>query len=156
VLNADGTVRRAGFFNDSKPLAERLGFTSRVAKRLNKSAIWQVLSTRDSRITEDDVRLYLALVRRSEELLTAQYPALRFHVILWPNAGASNTAQQRSTYHELQDGFRRMGIPVALAEDILRGYRAHPEMFQLSPVDTHPNALANRLLAQYVLRKIAQ
>ncbi len=108
VLDADGAVHQAGFFEDPKPLALRLGLGRHIAAQLNKSAMWRVLATRDSRITEDDIRLYFALVRRSQELLTAQYPGLQFHVILWSFAGASNTAQQQSTYEELQNGFRRM------------------------------------------------
>jgi hypothetical protein len=48
-----------------------------------------------------------------------------------------------------------MGIPVAFVEDILPGYNADPGKFQLSTMDTHPNALANRLLAQYVVSKLA-
>jgi hypothetical protein len=48
-----------------------------------------------------------------------------------------------------------MGIPVDLVEDILPGYNTDREKFQISSTDTHPNALANRLLAQYVVSKLA-
>jgi hypothetical protein len=47
-----------------------------------------------------------------------------------------------------------MGIPLDLVEDILPGYNIDRGKFQLTSVDTHPNALANRLLAQYVLGKV--
>ena len=118
--------------------------------------MWRMLNTGESLITDEDIRLYFAVVRRSQELLAAQYPGLHFDVILWPNAGASNVGQQHSTYEKLRDGFRQMGIPLDLVEDILPRYNTDREKFQLSSSDTHPNALANRLLAQYVLSKITQ
>jgi hypothetical protein len=143
VLAPDGTPQRAGYFGGSKPLARQLEV------RLNKSAIWRKLMVRDSPITDDDIRLYLAVIRRSQELITTQYPGIEFRILLWP--GQVGSAAQRSTYEKIRDGFLRIGIPVDLVEDILPGYNTDPEKFQLSSVDTHPNALANRLLAQYVV-----
>jgi hypothetical protein len=152
VLSANGTVHQEGYFEDGRPLAERLGIR-RGVRQLNKSAIWRMLSMSDSRITDDDIRLYFAVVRRSQELLTAQYPEIQFRVILWPNQSA---LQQRATYVKLRDGFRRMGIPLDLVEDILPGYSADRTPYILGSSDHHPNALADRLLAHYVLSKISQ
>jgi hypothetical protein len=152
VLDADGTVHQAGYFGNRRPLAERFGIR-RGVEQLNKSAMWRDLSMGDSRITGDDIRLYFAVVRRSQELLTAQYPGLQFHVILWPN---QHVAQQRATYEKLRDGFRRMGIPLHLVEDILPGYSGDRTPYILGSSDHHPNALADRLLAQYILSKVVQ
>ena len=57
------------------------------------------------------------------------------------------------------DGFRQLNMPVHRVEEILPGYDLEvPDRYQtryvLSPFDFHPNALANRLLAQYVVTKI--
>jgi hypothetical protein len=49
-----------------------------------------------------------------------------------------------------------MGIPLYLVEDILSGYSTDRAPYILGSLDHHPNALANRLLAQYILSKIAQ
>ncbi len=154
VLDANGMVHQAGYFEERQPLAVRFGLDRRVAAQLNKSVTWRILSNSDSRLTEDDVRLYFALVRRSQELLTAEYPGIQFQVILWPNAGANETTLQRSAHEELQQGFRRMGISVHKVEDILPGYKENEAKFTLSPVDSHPNALADRLLARYVLNEV--
>jgi hypothetical protein len=153
VLGADGTVHQEGFFEDRKPLAERLGLGRRVTGQLDKSAVWRLLSMGESRVTEDDVRLYFAMVRRSQELLAIQYPGIQFRIILWPN---QNVPQERAIYEKMRDGFRRMEIPVDLVEDILPGYNTNREKFQISPTDDHPNALANRLIAQYLLNQIAK
>ena len=161
VLDADGTLHRAGYFEGRKPLGSQLGIGWPIEGllnwtdgQLNKSAIWRRLLMSDSRITDDDIRLYLAMVRRTQELLTTQYPDIQFRIILWPGQGGS--AAQQSTYDKIRDGFLRMGIPVDLVADILPGYNTDREKFQLSSVDTHPNALANRLVAQYIVSKLAQ
>jgi hypothetical protein len=151
VLDADGTVHQAGHFENRQSLALRLGLGQRIEGQLNKSAMWRMLSMGDSRITDDDIRLYFAVVRRSKELLEAQYPGIQFRVILWPN---QHVSQQRATYEKLRDGFRKMSIPVDLVEDILPGYSVDRSPFILSSADHHPNALADRLLAQQVLHEI--
>lgn len=150
VLDADGTLHRAGYFEDHQPLALRLGLGRRVAALLDKSAMWQRFTAADSHVTDEDIRLYLAMVRRSQELLTAQYPGIQFRVILWPG----HSVEQRSIYEKMRAGFLGMGIPVDLVEDILPGYRTNEARFTLSPGDTHPNALADRLLAQHILHQI--
>jgi hypothetical protein len=151
LLDASGTPHQSGYLRDRKPLAQRLGIRRGVGQ-LNKSAIYRLLSNGDSRVNDDDIRLYFAVVRRSQELLTAQYPGLQFHVILWPNQDAQ---QQRYAYERMRDQFLRMGYPLHLVEEILPEYSAHRSRFVLnSPTDTHPNALANRLIAQYVLDKV--
>ena len=152
VLDPDGAVHQEGYFEDRRPLIERLGFR-RGGRQLNKSATWRVLSMSDSRITDDDIRLYFAVVRRSQELLTAEYPGIQFRVILWPNQIAM---QQRAAYVKLRDGFRKMGIPLDLVEDILPGYSTDRTPYILGPSDHHPNALADRLLAQYILKQISE
>lgn len=174
VLDAHGSVQRAGDFEDHKPLAERLGFTSLckcgecpdcesreplaerlrlapVIRQLNKSALWQRVWNGDSRINDEDIRLYLAVVRRSQELLSAQYPGIQFHVILWPN---EPDRQERYAYGKMVEGFRQMGISLHLVEDVLPRYRADRSPYIISPVDHHPSALADRLLAKFVLEKI--
>jgi hypothetical protein len=147
VLDPDGTPHRAGYFEGRKP------FPLQIEARLNKSAMWRRLMVTDSRITDDDIRLYLAVIRRTQELIKIKYPGIEFRVILWP--GQSGSVAQQSAYEKIRDGFLRMGIPVDLVEDILPGYNTDREKFQISSTDTHPNALANRLLAQYVVSKLA-
>jgi hypothetical protein len=154
VLDPAGTVHRAGFFEDHAPLATRhaLGLRPRLEGQFGKSALWRILMFRDSPIREDDFHLYFAIVGQARALLTARYPGIQFHVILWP--GDFNDRQQQYAYERLRDGFRRMGIPLDLVEDTLPGFAANRVRFQLSSADTHPNALADRFLAQQVLNEI--
>ncbi len=151
-LDANGTPHSAGFFEERKPLGLRLGLGRRVTAQLEKSAIWRRLDLIESKPTAYDWRLYFALVQRARDLVARQYPGIKFRVILW----GSNDAVERSAAVTLRDGFSRMGIPVDLVEDILPGYRARWARYVLSPLDTHPNALADRLVARYILEKILQ
>ena len=94
---------------------------------------------------------YLAVqvVRRSRDLLSAEYPGIKFHVILWVS-----WKEEEALYRELQTGFRHMNIPVHLIEDILPGYTVDSMKYVLGTYDKHPNALANQIIADYVLAKI--
>ena len=56
----------------------------------------------------------------------------------------------------MREQFRRMEIPVDLVEDILPAYNTNREKFQISSTDDHPNALANRLIAQHLLNQITK
>lgn len=151
ALDSEGSVYLAGHF-DTEPLDERLGLHHGVGV-LKKSAIWRMFESIDSPITDDDIRLYFAVVRRSQELLQKQFPGIQFRVILWPNQHA---AQQFATYQKLRDGFRNMGIPLDLVDEILPGYDTDRSPYILGSADHHPNALANRLIAQKVASELAQ
>jgi hypothetical protein len=148
ALDADGTVHAAGFFEERKPLALQLGGGQWVAWKLSQSAIWRRLDW--SRVTAADIGLCLSVVRRSRDLLAAQYPGIEFRIISWPGSNAA----ERSVNETLLDGFRHMGITVDVVDDILPGYTTDATPFVLSSFDHHPSALANRLLARHVLNKI--
>ncbi len=151
VLDLDGGVRQAGYWESRNPLAQRLGLNAHLEGQLRKSALWQVLSNYDAPVNDDDIKLYFAMVRRAQDLLVAQYPGIKFHVILYP---AMLGEPSRPVYEKLRDGFRQRGIPLTTVEDILPGYKSDRSSYVLSPQDAHPSAMGNRLLAQYVLRNV--
>lgn len=147
LVDPGGMVRRVGNFEEEERVPSPL--EAELRWQFGKSAIYHLLENRVPRVSEDDVRTTLAIVRRSRDLLAAEYPGIKFHVILWPDWGRDGVV-----YQELQDGFRQMNIPVHLVEDILPGHSLASEKYVISPHDNHPNALADRLLANYVLTKI--
>jgi hypothetical protein len=106
ALNADGSVHLAGAFGNRELLDQRLGLKHGV-RQLNKSAIWRRLGNGDDRISDDDLRLYFAVVRHSQELLAAQYPGIQFHIILWPY---QDSPQQPYAYEKMLEEFRRTGV----------------------------------------------
>lgn len=151
VMDADGNVHQAGNFENRKSLALQLGLNRHISGQLNKSAMWRFLSMRNAPINNNDIRLYFGVVHRAQELLVAQYPNIQFRVILYP---AMIGEADRPTYEKLRDGFQQRGIPVDLVEDILPDYKRDRSKYILSSRDPHPSALANRLLAKYILSKI--
>jgi len=146
-LNTDGSVLFTGHFDDGQEPPS--AFTRRLRGQLQKSAIYRRLEDFRPRTNENDVRLLLAIVGRSRDLLIAQYPGIKFEVILW-----RNFPYEQELYEELQAGFVRMNIPVHRVGDILPDYSTNPEKYWLSREDAHPNALANRLIANYAVTKI--
>ncbi|MBZ5705514.1 MAG: hypothetical protein LAN63_09175 [Acidobacteriia bacterium] len=144
-LDADGTVHLHGHFDDGEKPPSVL--KAKLEWQLRKAAIYQMLKGLEPPTDENDIRLLLATIRRSRDLLVAEYPGIEFHVILWPKSPGEETI-----YRELQEGFRRMNIPGYLVENIFPDYDTGK--YWLDPDDRHPNALANRLLAKYVVTTI--
>jgi len=146
-LKADGTVQRVGHFDDG--IAPPTALALRIRGQLGKSAIYRTLTSIEPRMNENDVRLLLATVGKSRDLLAEQYPGIEFHVILW-----RNFPYEQHVYEELQAGFARMNIPVHRVEDILPGYNTSPEKYWLDPKDQHPNANADRIIATYIANNV--
>jgi hypothetical protein len=163
-IDPDGKPRLHGRFGDDRT---ELGFFEASLRRAlpsaipwlrfqsKKSAIYRSFITRPPPVLEEDVRLLHAIVGRARDLLVAEYPRLEFHVILW----LSHFIEYRNFYRELYDGFRQLNMPVHRVEELLPGYDVEvptkdQTRYLLAPGDGHPNALANRVLAEYVVTKV--
>jgi hypothetical protein len=150
-LDTEGAAQRAGRFDDNAgplaPARSQLGNLFRqTVSALRSSGLYHMVANREPSVSAGDVRLLLGVVRSSRERLVAEYLGLEFHVLLWPG-------RTDEIYQELRDGFRQLNIPVHLVADILPGYNDDPSRYAI-PSDGHPNALANHLLAEYVLTRI--
>jgi hypothetical protein len=145
-LERDGSVRYAGHFDDEETQSRR-----RMEAQLSKSAIYRWLrNVLRPAVSADDLRLMLGIVRSAKEQLAHGYPGIQFHVILWMNRD-----EERPAYKELRRGLSEMNIPLHLVEEILPGYRPGASKYVLSAIDRHPSALTNRMLAAYVVNRIA-
>jgi hypothetical protein len=146
---------RAHGFLDSRVFRIIPGAAPWLRSQLGKSSIYRMIRTQEGATTQDDLHLLLAIVRKSRELLLEDYPGLEFHVIFWP----SNIIEYRALYRDMLDGFLKLNIPVHRVEENIPGYDLDvPARYQtrylIAPSDGHPNALANRLLARYVVSRI--
>lgn len=150
VLDAQGIPQREGEYKAIENLAQRLRFGKRIQGWLEKCATWRWLGEREVNVVDEDIVLYLALVGRSRDLLKAQYPGIEFRAVLWP----PQDAQQEYVYRRIQEGFSRMGIRFDRVLDLLPGYSNNRHAYILSPYDWHPSALANRLIAQRILKEL--
>jgi hypothetical protein len=146
-LGPDGSARLNGHFDDGQKVPS--AFVERIKKNLEKSAIYRRIELLEPGTDQEDVRLYLAVVKRSRDLLVTQYPGIKFKVILW-----RNFPYEQKLYDELETGFARMNIAVYKIDDMLPNYRKTPEEYWLSKDDAHPNAIANRQIANYLVSKV--
>lgn len=152
VLDDDGSVQQQGHFDDQRPPvasteAHAFHFLETASHALQGSGLYHMLTSRSARVSNEDVNLLLAVVRTSRDQLVAEYSGLEFHVLLWPDE------TDEKTHKELEDGLRKLKITLHLVEDILPRYNEDKDMY-LIPGDRHPNALANRLLSEYLTSKM--
>ena len=145
-LEIDGSVRQDGFFDDEGvspgPIYEELQW------QLSKSNISKWFQMRVRRVTDNDIELFLAIVKASERILRQKFPGCQFHVILW------SIEPPVDTYRKVRDGLQAAGFQVHLVDDILPDYISNPRQYEISEYDRHPNARANDMIAGYVTRRI--
>jgi hypothetical protein len=143
LLDDNGTPRHAGSFADQ--YQPWIG----IRKRLMNSSIGVRLVDQHwlPPITRGHVRLYVALIKRSKQVLEKRYPGVAFHVILWD--WEDETRLTNAIKEELAAG----GIAPHLISEVLPEFHADPGKYEI-PVDRHPNSLAHRVMAQYIYDQI--
>ncbi len=149
-LTEDGGVRLDGRFEDDDDDDEDRSLAQLLGTQIIKSKIYgAVVEGRYvHKYSQKTIDLYLEIVDESRRFVRSSYPCAAFHVLWWDEDDIDNRAAI--------DGLRNHGIDVRLMSDILPGYKADDlnEAYVLDEADTHPNALANDLIAQYVVREI--
>jgi hypothetical protein len=149
-LEPDGSVRYDGHFDDDEPpVRSRLG--ARVHKQLGKSALYRWITSRSRRVTEEDMRLFIGIVRQARQLVRTSYPDAEFAILLWnlqANEGRGNTG-------DVESALRSAGFVPRIVESILPSYHEDSASYYF-PYDGHPLARANDLLAQHVVQSIIE
>jgi hypothetical protein len=147
-LTGDGEVRPAGRFEDRRDPEK--GFVRLIGNQLMKSMTYEAVIEGEyvHKFDRETLDLYLGIVGEARDLIHARYPCSAFHVLLWDEDNVDNRA--------IRDGLRKMDVEVHLMSDILPDYEpgALNEAYLLEKRDPHPNARANALIAQYVVREI--
>jgi len=136
VLDGTGMPRFAGHFDDGFEIF------------LRKFYLYRRFNDAHQQIGSRDIELYGAVVQRSSELCRSLFPGADFEVLYWDMPEDPHTA---SIAHELT----RRGLRVHAMSEILPGYPRDQATFTI-PLDGHPNARADRLIAQYVLTHILE
>jgi len=106
---------------------------------LNRSAIFRKLFSYTRPMHQRDKDLFLAMIRKSNQLLQKEHPSVRFHILVWD-----------WTYGEEQELFRTLkqsDIELHFVNNWLPdGVSA--QNYKIHPFDRHPNARAYHLIAQ--------
>jgi hypothetical protein len=145
-LDSDGVSRLHRHFDDGQNPPSP--FQLHLRGQLRKSAIYRAFERFEPRTNDGDVRLMLATVYRSRDLLVADYPGIQFHVNLWRNFD-----YEQSLYRQLQKGFAQMNVPVHLAEDVLPDYN-QPRTVLASGGRPTPERTCEYLFARYVVTRL--
>ncbi|MEM7024335.1 MAG: hypothetical protein AAF637_17390 [Pseudomonadota bacterium] len=149
-LNADGGAEFAGYLEDTKEDAIDKSWTQLIENQFSKSRIYLALyeGTYARKYDRETIDLYLSIVARAESLIRAEYPRAQLHVLWWDEDDLDNQA--------VIDGLRERAIALHLMSDILPNYESDAVNmeYRFDWRDTHPNALANDLIARYALRNI--
>ena len=138
VLRADGTPVYSGPFYT--------GYGSAVLSALNRSHLFPVVApfAMGWRRTARDIDLYVAIVKRSQELFAARYGG-QFVVVMW---GAYDR-----DYATVVERLRRSDIRVLEVHTIIPDIYSADWKYKLKG-DEHPNPTAHALLAKFLLAEL--
>jgi hypothetical protein len=148
-LTPDGGVMLDGRFEDGAGQEEE-SLTQLVINQFTKSRIYKAIINGKylRKFSQEELDLYLGIIDASRRFVRSAYPCAEFHVLLWDEDRIDNRG--------IRDGLRERGIDVRLMSDILPDYEIDGlnEPYILHEEDEHPNALADELIADYVVREV--
>ena len=151
ILLSDGSVKYDGHFDDHASTAMRdegSPFTTLINTQINKLFIFKKYIENILPYSDEDINLFLAIVDASRIEIAGKYPGTAFHVIFWdynPN---------HRNFKKILEGLKGKGIKLHLISEILPDFNHQQSRYEISPDETHPNALAHETIAQYVVDEI--
>lgn len=109
----------------------------------------------------NEIGLYFAIVKRIQDELKTQY-GVPLYIVLWDNDMAATFFDKYDA--TLKANFRQMGVPFYALSEMIEDYPQDLERvkrgdydnfkYRVSRWDTHPNALANQKIAEFLAHKI--
>ncbi len=137
-LLKDGKVVFSGHFDDDNLHNQVKNFF-----KLNSFLIYKRIF---HKINRSDIDLFIGIVESSREHLENRYPNLKFHLIAWGRV---------KDYDDVLRRLQENGINIHLINDILPNFEGRGwKKYTIHQRDAHPNPLAYKLLAKYVVNKI--
>jgi hypothetical protein len=146
----DGQVEYAGHFDDGQ--ARQTYLYDRMYKQLLKSHLYMRLMNRYS-ADEKDIGLFSGIVGASRDEIEQRFPEAEFHVLFWDvddDGGLCRVNPCRGAIEALQGEL----VTLHRASTVLPGLAEGKGQYEISRYDRHPNALAHRLIAEYVVEHI--
>jgi len=136
ILRKNGEIIYNGHFDD-----EKLAILKKnVILQLRKSLIFSKVL--DRYFNRDNINLFIEMVSASRRIMETRYPESEFHVIIWNNKES-----------ELSKKLEQKGMRVHYIRNILIDYPEKRSKYMFKH-DGHPNSLANKMIAEYVVNKI--
>ncbi len=144
-LNQSGEVEFSGNFDDDL-------FSEWVRKCFNKSQIYKKIFGLQRPINENDIDLYLAVVKTARDQLIRDFPGVRFQVLFWDSKAWSQ--EQEHLISRLKEGFEKSGVQFHPMSQILPEFLKDQSVYELNAHDHHPNGTTHKLIAKYIARNI--
>lgn len=146
-LQADGTVRFDGRFDDEPSGAEELTpDRSPVWRRFSKSFLFAEMH-RLTVVYSQQTALLAAIVDASRERVETRWPGSEFHVILW-----NERIQWKSQM--LEKALVARNLSIHRVSEIIPDYFDDKNKYRIHEDDHHPNALAHERIADYIVREV--
>jgi len=140
ILSEDGRVKYAGHFDDT--------FGGWLTKKLLKrSAIYLKLYQYNVFVSKKDIDRYIAIVIASKNELQKEFSGLEFHIIYW-------NYNEDKTDKGIVERLQKEAVNVHLISDILPDFNKKKSDYQIGVSDQHPNFMANKYIANYIVRNI--
>ena len=147
ILDEKNKLRRSGHFDDSKKIhacTKKAYWLDKVINQLEKSFIYQSLSTWNTKVDECQLKLFLSIIKRAKNIFEERYPKSKFHTLFWDNKSSDSEL--------ILDYFRRNNFLVHLVSKILPNFHTDGNQYRIHPLyEHHPSSLTTQLLAQYVV-----
>ncbi len=147
ITDDDGGVELDGRFED---IAGHKSWWKFIETQIDKSRIYRASQFNKYVPTYDlsAIELHRRILLDARDLMRSYYPRSEFHVLWWDRDDIDNRS--------IIDGLKQSGIDVHLISEILPHYQPGGlnTIYHLHERDNHPNALANELIARYLLREI--
>lgn len=104
-------------------------------------------------ITDHDRDLFLQIVKKSRDIVQKKYHT-KFTVILWDLIKNNDKLVPEDEYNlnYVIKGFKDAKIDYVLISDILDGYKENSQQYNIKG-DGHPSPLANKKIAQYLVKQ---
>lgn len=149
ILGTNGAVKFAGNFSDEK-------LPKIIVKYLNKSIIYRdIIGNRRYFDREKDIALYIGIVNSARKSFESQYPEGKFHIIFWDNRSGTDEKQWKtSEWNYILKELQKTGVNLHPVSKIIPDYPYKRLKYDLSPYDTHPNALTHSIIANYITNTI--
>jgi hypothetical protein len=100
-----------------------------------------------------DVDLWIGIVATSRDYVRHHFPACEYHVLFWDERPSSEETVRRLAL-AMEGDLDREGISFDVVQSILPDYDRSHAKYELDPVDTHPNAIADEIIARYVVTHV--
>jgi hypothetical protein len=127
-----------------------------ILKYLNQSLIYRdLIGNRRFFNRDKDIELFIGIVSAAKNNFEKLYPNGKFQIIFWDNSFlAHEKPEEIIEWMNVLRYFKDKGINVHLISNILPDYQNNRLKYDISPYDKHPNVLAHRLIAEYIVKNI--